>query len=73
MPPPSGVEGLLGKDRMSLPRNRHILGWGAGNPEPSKGRYGFSERDSRVDLVRGVQRACGRHEMDGPPGSSGRL
>ncbi len=46
------VEGLLGGDEVSLPQNQHIMGWGAGNPEPSKGRYDFSEMDSRVDFVR---------------------
>ncbi|MEW2163100.1 xylan 1,4-beta-xylosidase [Streptomyces sp. NPDC007084] len=47
------VEGLLGRDQVSLPQNQHIMGWGAGNPEPSKGRYDFTEMDSRVDFVRG--------------------
>jgi hypothetical protein len=46
------VEGLIGKDQVPLPQNQHIMGWGAGNPEPSKGRYDFSEMDSRIDFVR---------------------
>ncbi|WP_328558336.1 GH39 family glycosyl hydrolase [Streptomyces sp. NBC_00358] len=46
------VEGLIGKDQVQLPQNQHIMGWGAGNPEPSKGRYDFSELDSRIDFVR---------------------
>jgi hypothetical protein len=46
------VEGLLDEDRVSLPQNQHIMGWGAGNPEPSKGRYDFSEMDSRIDFIR---------------------
>ncbi|MER5409475.1 xylan 1,4-beta-xylosidase [Streptomyces sp. NPDC002769] len=45
------VEGLLKKP--SLPQNQHIMGWGAGNPEPSKGRYDFTEMDRRIDFVRG--------------------
>ncbi|MHA5051664.1 GH39 family glycosyl hydrolase [Streptomyces sp. SD15] len=44
------VQGLL--EQQSLPQIQHIMGWGAGNPEPSKGRYDFSEMDSRVDFVR---------------------
>ncbi|MFD4569303.1 xylan 1,4-beta-xylosidase [Streptomyces sp. NPDC058467] len=44
------VEGLL--EKQSLPQIQHIMGWGAGNPEPSKGRYDFSEMDSRIDFMR---------------------
>ncbi|AVH61551.1 MULTISPECIES: GH39 family glycosyl hydrolase [Streptomyces] len=44
------VEGLLQK--RSLPQIQHIMGWGAGNPEPSKGRYDFSDMDRRIDFVR---------------------
>lgn len=44
------VEGLLsGTD---LPQNQAIMGWGAGNPEPVKGRYDFEEMDRRIDFVR---------------------
>ncbi|MFJ5778301.1 xylan 1,4-beta-xylosidase [Streptomyces sp. NPDC093094] len=35
-----------------LPQNQHIMGWGAENPEPVKGRYDFEGLDQRVDLVR---------------------
>lgn len=35
-----------------LPQNQHIMGWGASNPEPSPGRYDFSELDRRVDFMR---------------------
>lgn len=44
------VEGLL--EKRSLPQNQHIMGWGAGNPEPSRGRYDFTEMDRRIDFVR---------------------
>ncbi|MEV5988976.1 xylan 1,4-beta-xylosidase [Streptomyces sp. NPDC052051] len=44
------VEGLL--SRAGLPQNQHIMGWGAGNPEPVKGRYDFEEMDRRIDFVR---------------------
>ncbi|NGO09056.1 xylan 1,4-beta-xylosidase [Streptomyces sp. HC44] len=36
----------------SLPQNQHVMGWGAGNPEPSPGRYDFSALDRRMDLIR---------------------
>ncbi|PIM72352.1 xylan 1,4-beta-xylosidase [Streptomyces sp. JV178] len=35
-----------------LPQIQHIMGWGAGNPEPVEGRYDFEEMDRRVDFVR---------------------
>lgn len=44
------VEGLLSKQPM--PQIQHIMGWGAGNPEPSKGRYDFVEMDRRIDFMR---------------------
>lgn len=44
------VEGLL--EKQSLPQNQHIMGWGASNPEPSEGRYDFSEMDRRIDFIR---------------------
>ncbi|MEU1043040.1 xylan 1,4-beta-xylosidase [Streptomyces sp. NPDC005907] len=44
------VKGLLSKRR--LPQIQHIMGWGAGNPEPVKGRYAFAEMDHRIDFVR---------------------
>ncbi|MPY60305.1 GH39 family glycosyl hydrolase [Streptomyces spongiae] len=44
------VEGLLSKTRM--PQIQHIMGWGAGNPEPVKGRYDFEDMDRRIDFVR---------------------
>ncbi|MEU7060777.1 xylan 1,4-beta-xylosidase [Streptomyces sp. NPDC046197] len=45
------VEGLLSKAG-SLPQNQHIMGWGADNPEPVKGRYDFAAMDRRVDFIR---------------------
>ncbi|MFI9613991.1 xylan 1,4-beta-xylosidase [Streptomyces sp. NPDC052023] len=38
--------------RSGLPQNQHIMGWGADNPEPVKGRYDFAALDRRVDFVR---------------------
>ena len=34
-----------------LVQNQHIMGWGAGNPEPSPGVYDFTSLDSRVDFI----------------------
>ncbi|MEU6356038.1 xylan 1,4-beta-xylosidase [Streptomyces sp. NPDC047072] len=45
------VEGLI-KDSGGLPQNQHIMGWGADNPEPVKGRYDFEDLDRRVDFMR---------------------
>ncbi|MFE0513057.1 hypothetical protein, partial [Streptomyces sp. NPDC058964] len=45
------VEGLLAKNG-GLPQNQHIMGWGADNPEPVKGRYDFGAMDRRVDFMR---------------------
>jgi hypothetical protein len=44
------AEELLG--RTALPQNQHIMGWGASNPEPVKGRYDFADMDRRIDFVR---------------------
>ncbi|MFE9403151.1 xylan 1,4-beta-xylosidase [Streptomyces sp. NPDC006530] len=35
-----------------LPQDQAIMGWGAGNPEPSPGRYDFSDLDRRVRYIR---------------------
>ncbi|MFF9124644.1 xylan 1,4-beta-xylosidase [Streptomyces sp. NPDC014889] len=45
------VEALLSKDG-GLPQNQAIMGWGADNPEPVKGRYDFEALDRRIDFVR---------------------
>ncbi|MFF3335997.1 xylan 1,4-beta-xylosidase [Streptomyces sp. NPDC002888] len=44
------AEGLLKK--IPLPQNQHIMGWGADNPEPVKGRYDFAALDRRIDFMR---------------------
>jgi hypothetical protein len=44
------VEGLL--KGQGLPQIQHIMGWGADNPEPVKGRYDFADMDRRVDFIR---------------------
>ncbi|MFD7336143.1 xylan 1,4-beta-xylosidase [Streptomyces violascens] len=35
-----------------LPQDQAIMGWGAGNPEPSPGTYDFSDLDRRVKYIR---------------------
>ncbi|MFD0543292.1 GH39 family glycosyl hydrolase [Streptomyces mexicanus] len=45
------VSGALAKDG-PLPQNQAIMGWGADNPEPVKGRYDFAALDRRVDFMR---------------------
>ncbi|MDT9696201.1 GH39 family glycosyl hydrolase [Streptomyces sp. P17] len=35
-----------------MPQIQHIMGWGADNPEPVKGRYDFEAMDRRIDFVR---------------------
>ncbi|KUO16355.1 GH39 family glycosyl hydrolase [Streptomyces dysideae] len=45
------AEGLLSQGG-GLPQNQHIMGWGADNPEPVKGRYDFEAMDRRIDFVR---------------------
>ncbi|OPF72368.1 xylan 1,4-beta-xylosidase [Streptomyces antioxidans] len=38
--------------RHPMPQNQHIMGWGAGNPEPSPGDYDFADLDRRIALMR---------------------
>ncbi|WP_189708306.1 xylan 1,4-beta-xylosidase [Streptomyces anandii] len=45
------VERLLSQGG-GLPQDQAIMGWGADNPEPVKGRYDFAALDRRVDFVR---------------------
>ncbi len=33
-------------------QNQHIMGWGAGNPEPKPGEYDWKDLDERVQLMR---------------------
>ncbi|MFJ3286606.1 xylan 1,4-beta-xylosidase [Streptomyces sp. NPDC086669] len=35
-----------------LPQIQHVMGWGADNPEPVRGRYDFEAMDRRIDFVR---------------------
>lgn len=37
--------------RRPLVQNQHIMGWGAGNPEPTPGVYDFSDLDRRMELI----------------------
>ena len=46
----ASAEQVLG--RQPLLQNQHIMGWGAGNPEPAPGVYDFSDLDRRIDLIR---------------------
>ncbi|MCW8380946.1 GH39 family glycosyl hydrolase [Streptomyces justiciae] len=45
------VEGRIA-DVGGLPQNQHLMGWGADNPEPVKGRYDFEDMDRRIDFIR---------------------
>ncbi|MFG2719255.1 xylan 1,4-beta-xylosidase [Streptomyces sp. NPDC048416] len=38
-----------------LPQNQAIMGWGAGNPEPSPGVYDFSDLDRRIAYIRSTK------------------
>ncbi|MFJ8138306.1 xylan 1,4-beta-xylosidase [Streptomyces sp. NPDC096013] len=44
------VKGLL--EKSPLPQDQAIMGWGADNPEPVKGRYDFGALDRRIDFMR---------------------
>ncbi|MEU7412110.1 xylan 1,4-beta-xylosidase [Streptomyces sp. NPDC042638] len=46
------VERSLARDG-GLPQVQALMGWGADNPEPVKGRYDFGAMDRRIDFVRG--------------------
>jgi len=35
-----------------MPQAQHIMGFGAGNPEPSPGEYDFASLDARMDFIR---------------------
>ncbi|MFD5702130.1 GH39 family glycosyl hydrolase [Streptomyces lasiicapitis] len=49
------AESLLRDQPRPLPQIQHIMGWGAGNPEPVKGRYDFEAMDRRMDLIRATK------------------
>ncbi|MEV1022678.1 xylan 1,4-beta-xylosidase [Streptomyces sp. NPDC050264] len=44
------AEKLLGERPM--PQNEALMGWGADNPEPAKGRYDFEDMDRRIEFIR---------------------
>src|SRR5690606_473294 len=44
---------LLG--RVSMMQNQHIMGWGAGNPEPSPGQYNFTDLNRRLTFMSSSQ------------------
>ncbi|MFE0173924.1 xylan 1,4-beta-xylosidase [Streptomyces sp. NPDC059002] len=46
------VRAELARQGRSVPQIQHIMGWGAGNPEPVKGRFDFSAMDRRMDFIR---------------------
>ncbi len=35
-------------------QNQHIMGWGAGNPNPAPGQYNWNDLDHRVELMRSL-------------------
>ena len=37
--------------RVPMIQNQHIMGWGAGNPEPMPGRYDFTDLDRRIRMM----------------------
>lgn len=45
----AAAAGLLAREPML--QNQHIMGWGAGNPEPMRGRFDFRDLDRRVKLM----------------------
>lgn len=44
---------LLG--RVPMLQNQHIMGWGAGNPEPSPGQYNFTDLNRRLTFMSSSQ------------------
>ncbi|MBJ3807766.1 GH39 family glycosyl hydrolase [Streptomyces flavofungini] len=49
------VQELLADQPRPLPQIQHVMGWGAGNPEPVKGRYDFEAMDHRMDFIRATK------------------
>ncbi len=47
------VRAELAAQGRPVPQIQHIMGWGAGNPEPVKGHYDFAAMDNRMDFIRG--------------------
>ncbi|MFD7018224.1 xylan 1,4-beta-xylosidase [Streptomyces sp. NPDC059928] len=62
----------------SLPQNQALMGWGAGNPEPSPGTYDFSDLDRRVAFIRStgatpvITLCCAPDWMKGGPAGASR-
>ncbi|GAA3412998.1 GH39 family glycosyl hydrolase [Streptosporangium vulgare] len=62
--------------RVPMLQNQHIMGWGAGNPEPAPGKNDFRDLDRRIRFMAGSQSipiitlCCSPDWMKG--GSSGR-
>ncbi|AYN42123.1 xylan 1,4-beta-xylosidase [Streptomyces dangxiongensis] len=71
------VTRLLGRDG-GLAQNQHIMGWGADNPEPARGRYDFDALDRRIGLVRAsggtpvITLCCSPDWMKGATAGAGR-
>ncbi|MFJ3196088.1 xylan 1,4-beta-xylosidase [Streptomyces griseoviridis] len=42
----------LVRDARGMPQDQALMGWGADNPEPVKGRYDFGAMDRRIDFIR---------------------
>ncbi|MFD8914527.1 xylan 1,4-beta-xylosidase [Streptomyces sp. NPDC059575] len=61
-----------------LPQDQAIMGWGADNPEPVKGRYDFGALDRRIDFVRAshgtpvITLCCSPDWMKGGKAGAGR-
>ncbi|MFF1281245.1 xylan 1,4-beta-xylosidase [Streptomyces sp. NPDC058299] len=71
------VTRLLGRDG-GLAQNQHIMGWGADNPEPARGRHDFGALDRRIGLVRAsggtpvITLCCAPDWMKGAAAGAGR-
>ena len=44
-------------------QNQHIMGWGAGNPEPAPGKYDFRDLDRRIKFMAASQSHPGDHAV----------
>ncbi|MCO5968877.1 GH39 family glycosyl hydrolase [Actinoallomurus soli] len=49
---PSGGTAASAIARRPVLQNQHIMGWGAGNPEPAPGTFDFRSLDRRMDYIR---------------------
>jgi Glycosyl hydrolases family 39 len=48
---PAGDVAARALDDQQMIQNQHIMGWGAGNPEPAPGRYDFAALDRRMNYI----------------------